>query len=87
MSVAQKIGNGHAYSKHGTEFGVSDSDQLSFIVENIMKNPSEIRILSRGRTAYWDVESGAVVITDPNQIDGGTIFKPAHGKLYFDNMR
>ncbi len=52
-----------------------------------MKNPSEKRNLRGGRTAYGDVELSAVVITDPNQIDGGTIFKPAHGKLYFDNMR
>jgi len=85
--IAQKIADGHAYSKHGAEFGASDSVQFSRIIESIIRNPSDFRQLSRGRIVYWDDRQSAIVITDPNHVDGGTIFKPARGKSYFYSMR
>ncbi|RLC15655.1 MAG: hypothetical protein DRI57_12530 [Deltaproteobacteria bacterium] len=86
-STAQAIANGHAYIRHGHEFGVSNSSQLAIIIEDIVNNPSESKSLRRGRTAYWDNSIDAVVITDPDHLDRGTIFKPNRGKLYYDNMR
>jgi hypothetical protein len=86
-STAQAIAYGHAYAKHGYEFGVYSPYQLAIIVEDIINNASFSKKISRGRTAYWDNSRHAVVITDPGHPDGGTIFKPARGKLYYDNMR
>ena len=34
--------------------------------------------------AYWDDDEQAIVITNPDDPDGGTAFKPGRGKAYFD---
>jgi filamentous hemagglutinin len=73
-STAQAIAYGHAYAKHGYEFGVYSPSQLAAIIEDIITNPSFSKNISRGRTAYWDNSRRAVVITDPSQPDGGTDF-------------
>lgn len=86
-STAQTIANGHAYINHGHEFSVSNSSQLAIIIEDIINNPSSSKNLRRGRTAYWDNARHAIVITDPNSPDEGTIFKPTRGKPYYDNLR
>ena len=86
-SIAQTIANGHAFEKHGHEFGISDPSQLALIIEDIMNNPSDSKNLSGGRVAYWDSVRHAVLITNPNHSDGGMIFKPHHDKPYYDNLR
>jgi len=81
--AGQEIAGGHALAKHASELGVTTSAQLAARVEQIIMNPSEVRYLSGGRIAYWDNVSQTVVIRNPSAVDGGTIFKPVKGKVYF----
>ena len=89
--TAEEIAGGHAYDKHvtkGGEFpGITTRQQFSNLIENIINNASNIKVLSNGRTAYWDSTSGTVVIRHPSAVDGGTAFKPIQGKTYFDNLK
>jgi filamentous hemagglutinin len=56
-------------------------------VEDVIANPSTRRVdLERGRQAWWDSNSGTVVIRDPNRIDGGTTFRPSGGYRYFEGL-
>lgn len=76
--ISNKIGNGHAYSKHvvrKAEFeGISSREQFSSHIENVLNNPTEVRNLKNGRTGYWDEGSSTVVIHDPGRVDQGTAF-------------
>jgi filamentous hemagglutinin len=56
-------------------------------VESVMTNPSAMRSLGGGRSAFWDNASQSVVIRNPSAIDGGTVFKPTTGISYFNNLR
>jgi RHS repeat-associated protein len=89
--AAEEIAGGHAYGKHviqQAEFPtVSTPKQFAGEIERIMANPSEVRHLSGGRTAYWDNATQTVVIRNPRAADGGTTFKPVAGKAYFDNLK
>jgi pyocin large subunit-like protein len=85
-NLAEKIAKGHSFTKHGHEFNISTTDELRDIVTAIIENPTEIKELSAGRTIYWDSKTGAVVILNPRDPDGGTIFKPRRGKLYSDSL-
>ena len=85
-SIAKKIANGHSLKKHGHEFDVCTSDELKDIISVIIKNPTEIKNLFNERVAYWDSYYKAIVILNPRDADGGTIFKPSRGKLYFDSL-
>ena len=84
--IAGRIAKGHSYVKHGHEFNISTTEELKDIVTSIIENPTEIKHVSAGRTIYWDSGTGAVVILNPRDLDGGTIFKPRRGKLYFDSL-
>jgi RHS repeat-associated protein len=91
----RSIGTGHAFPEHKHQFpGVGNSDDLVREVGRIINSPdSEVRNLERGRTGFWDNDTGTVVIHDPGNIrDKGTIFKPnpkdyAKGKKYFNNLK
>jgi filamentous hemagglutinin len=63
------------------------SEQFSSHIENIINNPSDVKILSNGRIAYWDDANQTVVIRNPSAADGGTAFKPTQGKTYFNNLK
>lgn len=83
--IARKIANGHAYTNHAHEFsGVKDKDQFAQHIDQMMKSGIK-KQLSRGRVAYW--YGGTVVITNPNNPDGGTAFRPSRGREYFNNLR
>ena len=45
------------------------------------------RILTGGRTAWWQDSTGAAVIENPLDPDGGTVFRPIGGVDYFWNMQ
>ncbi len=79
------------FDKHviqGGEFpGITTRPQFSSQIENVINNASDVKVLSNGRTAYWDSTSGTVVIRNPSAVDGGTAFKPTQGKTYFDNLK
>ena len=69
--------------------GITSSKQFGDLVDNIVANAtgSDVRKLSRGRTAYWDGETGTVVIHDPKSKDGGTAFRPKDGREYFEGLK
>jgi hypothetical protein len=72
----------------GGEFPeVSSTEELAQLIDRIMEYPSEYKELSRGREAYWDDDTDTIVITNPRDPDGGTCFRPADGKRYFDRIR
>ncbi len=87
LPQAQNIANGHAFTDHRFEFeriGITTREQLAEHISNIINNPSDVKSLKRGRTAYWDDETGTVVIYDPaDQAENGTAFIPENGKYYF----
>ncbi|SHM26796.1 RHS repeat-associated core domain-containing protein [Rhodanobacter sp. OK091] len=89
-SEAKAIASGHAFSKHGGEFadiGINTEEQFARHIERVMTNPTATRDLERGRVAYWDAQSGTVVIHDPNSLDGGTAFIPTRGLDYFNGLK
>jgi filamentous hemagglutinin len=87
---AEEIAGGHAFDKHVVERaefpGIETRSQFSAQIERIIRNPSDVKVLSNGRTAYWEDSSGTVVIRDPNSLEGGTAFKPTTGKAYFNKL-
>ena len=88
--IAGRIAAGHAYDKHvvaeGQFPGVASRAAFAAVIQGIIEHPTAARPLSSGRTAYWDAASGAVVIANPHDRDGGTCFKPRAGRAYFDNL-
>ena len=87
-ALAEKIANGHAYDKHVIRKGefpeVQNQEEFKDLVEGILNHPDEVKDLERGRKAYWDNETGILVIDSPNDPDGGTAFRPPDGKDWFD---
>ncbi|MDO8669011.1 MAG: RHS repeat-associated core domain-containing protein [Candidatus Buchananbacteria bacterium] len=80
-STAQKIGHGHAYDKHVLNDGqfkgmVSNKSEFSSHIKNVMDNPTEVRQLEKGRTAYYQQNTNSIVIHDPSRQDAGTAFQP-----------
>ncbi len=90
-SVAEKLGRGHSYNKHVIQQGefpeIKTPGQFTEHIENILNNPSEIKSLDRGRTAYWHESSQTVIIRDPKHHDGGTALRPREGKSYFKGLK
>ena len=88
--IAGHIAAGHAYDKHVVaerQFpGIASRAAFATRIQGIIEHPTAFRPLSSGRTAYWDAASGAVVIVNPHDRDGGTCFKPRAGRAYFDNL-
>ena len=50
------------------------------LIARILRNPAEWKPLKEGRSAYWDEETGTIVVRDPKHPDGGTAFRPKTGK-------
>jgi filamentous hemagglutinin len=87
LREAQAIANGHAFNDHRGEFPeIENREEFAQLIDDIMNNPSEVKPLSNGRTAYWDATSNTLVIKDPGDIDGGTAFRPTERKNYFDRL-
>ena len=86
--VSEKIGNGHAFEDHALEFGVATRGHLSNIVRDTIGNPSsEIVELPRDRTAFYVRSTNILVIVDPNHRDSGTVFKPARGETFVEELK
>jgi filamentous hemagglutinin len=86
--VADAISRGHAYAKHVLKEGQFDgatASEFADMLQFVMEHPSATRALSNGRTAYYDANSGLVVIVNPNAADMGTAFVPANPSQYFYN--
>lgn len=79
--VARGIAKGHARDNH---FPADDVDELTGDVEEVMKNYDDKKMSKDGRrTAYWHEKLKMIVIEDPGNKDGGTVFRPDDGKAYF----
>ncbi len=86
-AIARSIADGHAFEKHVKEFAeVTTRGQFAELISRIITNPSEIKYLRNGRTAYWADAHQTIVILNPNVPEGGTAFKPIAGKQYFDEL-
>ena len=91
--TGKEISNGHAFDKHVikknefTDLGIKTREQFARHIENVVNNPTSVKELSGGRSAYWDQSTGTVVIRNPKPGDGGTAFRPTNGRAYFDNFR
>ncbi len=84
---ASRIANGHAWLKHAGEFPeLSTATEFAHHIDCIFAAPSASKALRGGREAFWHDASRTVVIKNQNDPDGGTAFRPALGKLYFDNL-
>lgn len=94
-TIGGRIARGHAFVRHVLEeadlagLGIRTREQLGRFVDDIISKSSgtNVRSLSRGRRAFWDDETGAVVIHDPRSVDFGTVFRPRNGRAYFDGLR
>ena len=92
-SLGQRIAEGHAFKKHFEkgefkDLGIKTREDFARHIDNVVAKAtgSNVRNLSRGRTAYWDDATGTVVIHDPKSPDLGTAFRPAEGKRYFTDV-
>ncbi len=86
LAVAERVTQ-HAFVKHAGEFGNITRNEFQSLVQETMANPSEVRSLSNGRTAYWSDSQQMVVIENGTMPSQSTAFRPTAGKSYFDNMR
>jgi filamentous hemagglutinin len=86
---AKAIRDGHGYKKHRNEFPeIKDEEDFGRMIDGVINNPSESKEnLNDGRKAYWDDETGTLVIVDPGDADGGTVFRPEKGKDLFDELK
>ena len=89
QQIAADIAGGHAFAKHVICQGefpgwIRTRKQFTQHIEKILNNPDEIKKLKNQRIAYWDYNSGTVVIMNPNAIDKGTAFQPTEGFDYFE---
>jgi len=82
--LGAKIAGGHAGELHLGEVGAEDLDDLADIIDGIMDNPDAVGDGPNGQTGYWSDE-GILVIENPNDPDGGTVFAPTEGRGYFED--
>ncbi|MDF5751842.1 RHS repeat-associated core domain-containing protein [Spongiactinospora sp. TRM90649] len=80
LEYAEDIARGHAGNKHAKDFPGMSLDDLTEHVKNVMRNPVKTKELRGGRMAYLG-EDGTIVIFDPSNPDGGTVFKRAKDTL------
>lgn len=90
--IAQEIAGGHAFEKHVLYQGeykgyIRTRKQFADLIENIVYNHSDMKTFGKYKTAYWDNQSGTVVIRNPKAVDGGTAFRPNNNKLYYDRLK
>jgi hypothetical protein len=87
---ARQIADGHAYDKHVVEGGefpeVGSRGEFAAHISEVMRSPSASQPLERDRTAYYSDDAGTIVIEDPQHLDGGTCFRPADGRAYYDRI-
>jgi RHS repeat-associated protein len=58
--ISSTIARGHAYEKHIGEFknlGIETQKDFQSHISRIIQNPSEVRQLKDGRSAYWDTKT------------------------------
>jgi hypothetical protein len=87
---AYDIAYGHAWSDHQHDswipLGISSQQELAELIDNIMIS-GESKEGRNGRIAYWDEDSGVIVIENPNEWDRGTAYRPSDGRNDFDKFK
>lgn len=81
---------GHAFRKPSDEFapfGIKTEKQFAGHIDSVMSSPAATRNLERGRSAFLDQITGAVVIRDSRSVDGGAVIIPRCGIDYFNDLR
>ena len=84
LRAAQKIAYGHAFDKHGHEFGYPSQEEFAeLIYRNMLRAINDPRGLMLGLSkdgvpVIYDPEENVLIIRDtrPNAPDGGTAYKP-----------
>jgi|GEM_PF-5548539 len=88
--IAEKISDGHAYEKHVEKKGefpdIESREDFKKHIEDVMNNPDDFKQLRNGREAYWDDETETIVISDPNNPDGGTAYRAYEGKQSYEKL-
>jgi hypothetical protein len=87
---AEKLTRGHALKKHFVEDNnfpeLKTTKDFQKHVEDVIANPDTIRDLENGRRAYWK-NDGTIVIENPNDPDGGTVFRTSKGMKRFNKLK
>ncbi len=85
---AADIGNGHAGSKHAGDFPGHSPKDIGDLARDVMQNPARTKPLGGGRRAYQGKDGSTIVIHDPMNPDGGTIFRrdPTTIDDYWDEL-
>lgn len=85
----QRIANGRTFAKQKEVFGFTSVEQMAAQVDRVVSyaSASNTKTLDRGRTAYWDEQTRAIVIVDPDSADGGTLYKPKPGRRAFEELK
>jgi len=87
-ATLKSIANGHAYQKHVVtqkEYPeITSKDAFFTLIKGVTANPTAIKNMPKGKTAYWGEGAKTIVIVDPNNADKGTAFRPTAGRAYFD---
>ena len=86
--IASSIARGHANSKHAGDFPGMTSTDLENHTNDVMSNPSRTKPLRNGRTAYLGQDGETIVIHDPANPDGGTVFRRPADELdeYWEDL-
>lgn len=83
---AERIAQGHAERKHAGDFpGMTESDLVAH-VEDVMSSPSKTKPLRDNRMAFLGKDGRTVVIHDPVNADGGTVFRPNDIDSYWETL-
>jgi hypothetical protein len=89
MEEAQRIAYGHAWDKHAEQFPGMTRDDLANLIHDMMtgnpKTDPDLHVGPGERNTTVMYKNGILVIHDPANRDGGTIFKPDNG--YQDFLR
>ncbi|HEY4078921.1 MAG TPA: hypothetical protein VGM26_18475 [Rhizomicrobium sp.] len=86
LRTANTIASGHAFDSHAEELGVSSRVELSDIVRQVISGPySQVRDLARSRTGFYDTARKFMVVVNPADPDGGSIFKTS--QKYFNSQK
>jgi RHS repeat-associated protein len=85
---ASDIANGHAGTKHASDFPGLSPEDLGKHTRGVMQDPARAKDLGRGRKAYQGKDGSTIVIHDPMHPDGGTVFRrdPTTLDEYWDDL-
>lgn len=80
--------NDHSFNKHKDQFpNVETREDFAREIDRVRNSKDTIsKDLKEGRTGYWEGTTGTLVITNPNNPNAGTMYKPDRGKQDYDDL-